>query len=221
MQDVERQMSGCRAPLADVIESLGGPVFGFSEQPRLELFDATVTTAQGRVVAVALSYSFFQHPHLRDDSRNFVALTPEQRSAISRAETSTEIPSWLRDQVRRLRYPTLFEAVRTSLRLPGEDADAVEPRLRRHVDDALSTSTRSNAGADRIDLGAPAPSSASADAALLLIEGEECPGCRIDVRPRLFAVGALVGDRFVTALIPKDLEAVIVSAFVDVRSSAS
>jgi hypothetical protein len=208
----ERAERGIASPptLDDVAATLPGPVYTFAPQPHLEPFTASSTLAGRRVVAVNMTYTFYRHPYRRDDPRNFVDLTPQQRAAIARAETSA-LPEWLRDQIRRMRYPTLFEAVRTSLPIPAERAHPLESRLEAHLADSLRTLFPGQPLSERLRV---TPGEPLADYDLrrgipLQVSGETHRSFRVEIAPHLIAVGVHLEDRYVTSVIPYELRGVI------------
>lgn len=200
--------------LREAAAELAGPVYTFAPQPRVEAFAASPGRASGRVVKMCLSYSYFRFPECQEDPRNFVTLTPAQKTAIARAEGSS-LPQELRDQIRRTRFPTLFEAVRTSLLIPAERAHPLESRLEAHIVDVLQAMFPGQPRPERSRSPRSAPL-ANYDVhrgVPLLIDGEACRAYRVDIAPHVVAVGARVDDRYFTAVIPTDLYPGITLAF--------
>ncbi|NQX28495.1 hypothetical protein HQQ81_14200 [Microbacteriaceae bacterium VKM Ac-2854] len=190
--------------VADIVASFAGPVYGFVSQSHLREFAATPASATGRMVQVSLSYTYLRVPARPTDPSNFVQLSPDQQRAIDAAEASS-LPTWLKEQINRMRYPVLFEAVRTSLPIPSERAHPIESRLAAHLSDALhalqpqlATVESSHHGALRqlqdedIRRGVP-----------VLVDGEWQRSFRIDAHPEVIAVGLQLEDCFVTAVVPR------------------
>jgi hypothetical protein len=200
--------------LREVAATLPGPVYSFAPQSHLEAFAASSTRASGRVVAVSMSYTFYRYPAQPGDARNFVGLTPQQRAAIARADSSS-LPEWIRDQIRRLRYPTLFEAVRTSLPIPAERAHPLEARLEAHVTEFLRALFPGQPLAERLRTvrGAPLSEYDVRRGVPVRVDGESRRGYRVDIAPHVIAVGAYLEDRYLTAIIPSDFHASITPAF--------
>ncbi|NQX18342.1 hypothetical protein [Rathayibacter sp. VKM Ac-2857] len=161
-----------------------------------------------------MSYTFYRHPARPDDARNFVDLNRQQQAAIARAETSA-LPAWMRDQIRRLRYPTLFEAVRTSLPIPAERTHPLEARLEAHITDYLRALSPRQPRAERLRTvrGAPLAEYDVHRGIPLRINGELCRSYRVNIAPHVIAVGAHLEDRYLTAVIPADIHASITPAF--------
>lgn len=212
-------MSGLWMPgMRDAAAKLSGPVYTLAEQPRVEAFAATAGRASGRVVKMCLSYSYFRFPERRSDPRNFVRLTPEQDAAIARAERSS-LPEQLRDQIRRARFPTLFEAVRTSVPIPSERAHPLESRLEAHIVDVLRAMFPGQPRPERSQRSQARPL-ANFDVQRgvpLLVNGEPCRSFRVEVAPHVVAVGAHIDDRYFTAVIPTTLYPDITLAFATLR----
>ncbi|ROS30003.1 hypothetical protein EDF22_1760 [Rathayibacter sp. PhB127] len=213
---------GAPPTLHEVAAGLTGAVYTFAPQHHLEPFTASSDLASGRVVAVSVSYTYYQHPSRPEDPRNFVDLTPQQRTAIARAETSA-LPDWLRDQIRRMRYPTLFDAVRTSLPFPAERAHPVEGRLEADLTDSLRTLFPGQHLSTRLRTvrGAPLAEYKVHRGVPLSVDGEIHRGTRVEIAPHVFAFGTRLDDRYVTAVIPWDLRADIVPALVILRTAGT
>ncbi|MDY0912240.1 hypothetical protein [Rathayibacter festucae] len=210
MDEDARQRVGAPPTLAEVAATLPGPVYTFASPHHLEPFTASSSLASGRAVAVSVSYTFYRYPARREDPRNFVALTPAQRAAIARAETST-LPDWLRDQIRRMRYPTLFEAVRTSMPIPAERAHPLEARLEAHLVDSLRTLFPGQLVSERLRVvrGEPLAGYEIRRGVPLLVDGETHRSHRVEIAPHFLAIGARLDDRYVTAVIPWELRTMI------------
>lgn len=192
--------------VAEIVASFAGPVYGFVAQSHLQEFAATPASATGRVVQVSLSYTYFRVPARPADPSNFVELTADQERAIVAAEGS-KLPPWLKDQISRMRYPVLFEAVRTSLPIPSERAHPIESRLAAHMSDALhalrpqlATVESSHHGSplqvrdDDIRRGVP-----------VLVDGEPVRSYRVDGHPEVIAIGMDLRSCFVTAVVPRGM----------------
>ncbi|QHF24578.1 hypothetical protein GTU73_11520 [Rathayibacter sp. VKM Ac-2804] len=205
--------SGAPPTLVEVAASLPGPVYTFASPHHLEPFTASAALASGRTVSVSVSYTFYRHPARREDPRNFVDLSPAQRTAIARADSST-LPAWLRDQIRRMRYPTLFEAVRTSLPIPAERAHPLEARLEAHLVDSLRSLFPGQPVSERLRTvrGAPLAGHEVRRGVPLPIDGEPHRSHRVEIAPHFLAIGARLDDRYVTAVIPWELRTLITPA---------
>lgn len=93
-------------------------VFGLSGQPSLEDTDSiNISTGRDGVgyasFAVSITYTLWRNPTDRLDPVNLAVLDDKRRTAIERASRSSG-PPWLHSYVQRMRYPQLWEAVRTT-----------------------------------------------------------------------------------------------------------
>ena len=206
-----RSVPGMRAVAAE----LAGPVYTFVPQPQVEAFAATAGRASGRVVKMCLSYSYFRFPARREDPRNFVDLTEQQRAAIARAEASS-LPVELREQIGRARFPILFEAVRTSLPIPSERAHPLESRLEAHIVDVLRAMFPGQPRPERSHRARARPlrNYTVQRGVPLLVDDEMCRSYRVEIAPHVIAVGAQVQGRYFTAVVPTVVFPNITLAFV-------
>ncbi|NQX12625.1 hypothetical protein HQQ80_13370 [Microbacteriaceae bacterium VKM Ac-2855] len=188
----------------------GRPVVSFVPQPRLEQFAAAPSITNGRIVEVSLSYSLLRHPHRRDHPENLLPLSAEQDRAIRRAEEG-DLPEWMIDQIRRMRYPVLWEAVRTAVTIPTERARPLEARLGAHMKDALRLMPGANSRSrktvqlreEELTRGAP-----------IGVDGETVRGIRVDGDPDVVALGFRLDERQVTVVIERALAPLVRQEFV-------
>jgi len=183
------------------LRTLGAPVFGFATQPRLAELAATTQTDRTRTVGVSLSYTYFRHPISRHHPANFVELTPEQDVAIERAEASS-LPQWMIDQITRIRYPTLWDAVRTAKVVSGDAKNALEQRLAAHANEFLRTRDPHHVPV-RIPRVATAGRLSSADlleTTCVIVDRQPYHGRVLDAGPHMAAFGARVDRRYLTVV---------------------
>jgi hypothetical protein len=93
------------------------PVLGFVDQPHLEDWGAIGVSSGTRKgvldsCEVSVSYTLWRHPDDRGDPANLDDLDERQRRALE-VDPAWPRPSWLLEQLRRMRYPMLWECVRT------------------------------------------------------------------------------------------------------------
>ncbi|MCM6762694.1 hypothetical protein NB037_09730 [Rathayibacter sp. ZW T2_19] len=183
------------------LRTLGSPVFGFAVQPRLAELAATTRTDGARTVGVSLSYTYFRHPISRNNPVNFVELTPEQNLAIERAEAST-LPQWMIEQITRIRYPTLWDAVRTSRVVPGDAKNALELRLAAHVNEFLNTRDPHHVPvrAPRVAAAGRLSSADLLETTCVIVDRQPYHGRVLDAGPHLAAFGARVDRRYLTVV---------------------
>lgn len=183
------------------LRTLGGVVFALQPQGSLDEVAATTQMDGNRVVGVSLSYSYFRRPADRRHPDNFVALTAEQAAAIDRAEAAN-LPPWLIEQISRIRYPTLWDAVRTSKARPGERLNALEARLVAHANDVLRASApeRPQFRVAHHGTGGRVRPDDLLESVVVIVDGVPCRGRRLDAGAHVVALGARVDDRYMTAV---------------------
>lgn len=199
-----------------VIAGFSGAVYGLSPQPHLVETAATPGWANGRAVRMCLSYAVVRVPSDPENPANFLALGAARAAVIARA-AAAPVPAWLRDQIMRMRYPPLYEAVRTSLQAqPGRNRQQLEEHVEAHIGDALNCMFpgRHHPELVRRRAGNVPRLSDSRRSTLVHVDGLVVPGYRIVVNPHLIAVGARLGDRFLTAVIPQMFDSLITPTFV-------
>ncbi|MFE5409316.1 hypothetical protein [Microbacterium sp. NPDC056569] len=188
-------------PLMDLtpqpsIEDIGAP--GFAEG----------TDAKGRFqLSVSLSYTLWRNPDDRSDPVNLRELDPQERAAIDDVPPWPR-PSWLIEYVETMRYPRLWEAVRTSWNRDASEYTTLSRQLIDHANYILMNEFRE-------ELGLPpgptddgpwqvGPSSVNA-AATLEIDGHAVPAAEIDTDPFVYAIGAqLDHDVVTTVVVPRE-----------------
>jgi hypothetical protein len=186
---------------AEALRSLGCPVIGFTAQPHLAELVATTRSDRARTVGVSISYTYYRRPSRPDHLENFVDLTPEQHRAIERAQSSA-LPQWMIDQVSAIRFPTLWDAVRTAKAAPGDSKNALETRLVSHANDVLRARDPRH-----VPLRAPrAPTTGRVcrddllQSTCMVVDHRPQRGRLLDAGPHLVAIGARVDDRFLTVV---------------------
>ncbi len=191
----------------EIATRFGDPVLAFAPQPRLEEFASAQTMVLGRFVEISLSYSFFKNPLHHADPANQVPLTSDQQRAIERAEND-HMPPWIADQVTRMRYPVIWEAVRTSVPIPAERSRPLESRLAAHMGDVLRNTfpgrVRSRRG------GIPVVAAALRDEDVvrgvpIIVDGETVRGYRVNTDPDVVVMGARVDSRYMTVVLDRKI----------------
>ncbi len=183
------------------------PVMGLAAQPSLEDTD-TLGFTNGSDDAgyldfcVSVTYTLWRNPDDRSDPINLADLDEEKRAAIE-AVTPWPRPAWLIEQVQRMQYPQLWEAVRTSWsRTEAGPADLAQ-RLADHTNDVLNNHYRQPTGPETrwapYVSGAEVSPSASID-----VDGVVTAAVEIDSDSLVYAVGAQTGPHtVVTAVLPR------------------
>ncbi|NQX14110.1 hypothetical protein HQQ80_20990 [Microbacteriaceae bacterium VKM Ac-2855] len=200
----------------EIAARFGAPVLAFAPQPRLEEFAAAQTSSHGRFVEISLSYSFFVNPRNRADPVNHVALDPAQKLAIERAEND-HLPPWMIDQITRMRYPVLWEAVRTSVPIPAERSRPIEARLAAHMNDVLRNTFPGRVRTRRGGMPVVAASLREEEVTRgvpMVVDGEPTRGFRVDTDPDVIAYGARVDGRYMTVVIDRKIAPQLTMEFV-------
>lgn len=145
--------------------------------------------------SVAVTYTLIRHPERREDPANLADLDAASRAAIDTVPPWPR-PSWLIEAVERMRYPHLWEAVRTSWsREPGEQ-DTVAEHLIHHANYVLRNQFREELGLpdgpveDRA--WAIRPAAVNATEVWIDLDGRRVPASEIDTDPFVYAIGAAV-----------------------------
>jgi hypothetical protein len=186
------------------------PIFGLVRQPHLEDWDAVGMgwgTRDGVLESceASISYMLWRNPDDPDDPANLAELDESQRRALE-AEPPWPRPPWLVEQVRRMRYPMLWECVRTRwCREPGE-SDGAPAVLVAHLNDVLVNRFQQSVVGDAPhDLANPVDQRhVEADVAVL-VDGTAREGFRIDTDTQVYGLGVgLDAHTVLTAAIPRD-----------------
>ncbi|WP_210505880.1 hypothetical protein [Naasia sp. SYSU D00057] len=184
-------------------------LIGFEEQPSLEELSVSqaTETRNGRLMAAAasLTYLLWRHPEDRADPRNLREL-----SVVEAAELELPLPEpapeWFLRMREASRYPSLWEAVRTTC-FPGPLAlRTVEEELVAHVNYVVMNVFREERVRGRFPgmlTGAVTERHIERDVPIRL-DGSDVPGIRIDTDPHVLGLGADLGDRLLTVVVPRD-----------------
>ncbi|HUG49514.1 MAG TPA: hypothetical protein VLZ78_00810 [Terrimesophilobacter sp.] len=190
------------------------PILGLAPQPHVEDWSAFGVQASERDgaaerISALLSYTLWRNPDDPTDPINLVDMDDATRTALD-ATTPWPRPQWLLDAVGRMRYPMMWEAVRTTWNSPdgAKHRDGVEAELVWHANYVLMNrfpqpgrpgvppwERRGGLVDERhVEHGIP-----------VTIDGEPVSGVRIDTDPHVLAVGADLGPNGVfTAVIERD-----------------
>lgn len=188
------------------------PVMSFVPQASLqEMGVGTVgsSTGGGPMVldAVSISFTLWRNPLDHDDPINLAELEDAVRDALD-APPVRPLPEWMMTHRELLRYPSLWEAVMTTRHdderqtLPWQ---SLESTLVQHVNHILMNTFRDQ----RVTGGFPGElddpvTERHIQGAVVRIDGTDVPGVRIDTDPNVFAVGAALEGRFLTAVVARD-----------------
>ncbi|WP_167046741.1 hypothetical protein [Salinibacterium sp. ZJ454] len=194
------------------------PVMSFIPQPSLEERGVVTTGSSSNggemtLDSVAISYTLWRNPLDHTDPANLADLSDFEREALDTAPVSPQ-PDWFMEQRELMRYPMLGEAVMTT-RVRDAEWQTPESTLVGHVNYILMNQFREQ----RVVGGFPGVLDSPVterhiEPATVPIDEVEVPGMRIDTDPHVYAVGADLGDRILTAVIARDDLSHVTLAFV-------
>jgi hypothetical protein len=185
------------------------PVMSFIPQPALEELAIPTTTGSsfnGRDMSldsVAISYTLWRNPRDSEDPANLADLSDLLRASLD-AAPARPLPDWMIQQRELMRYPMLWEAVMTT-RVSDDEWQTPESTLVAHVNHILTNNFRELRVVGGIpgELDSPV-TERHIEAVTVLIDGVDVPGMRIDTDPHVYAVGAAMNDRILTAVVARD-----------------
>lgn len=198
-----------RVAMKERLRGLSFPVMGLTPQLAAEDIDAIAIagthgmTGQSQC-AVSLTYLLWRNPADRNDPVNLAELDEEERAALE-AEPPWPRPAWLLEYVRMMRYPQLWEAVRTSWNRDLSEHTTVPRQLVDHANHILRNKFRTQLGLEvgpvHEDGDWEIKESAVNPAATLEIDGVPVPACEIDTDPFVYAIGAQVSTDVVATIV--------------------
>lgn len=150
-----------------------------------------------------LSYTLWRHPADHGDPRNLEDLSPEVKAGLE-AEPVGPLPDWLLEARTRLRYPMIWEGVRTTHFFQGVPR-APEEVLAEHMNYIITNVFRDErvAGGFPGELMDPVEANDAQSGHLIVIDGKETGGVRIDTDPHVLGLGIAIDSRVHTAAIPR------------------
>ena len=131
-----------RVEAAARVRALPFPVVGLTPQPSIT--DPGLFGFHGDT-AVSRSYTLWRNPIDRSDPVNFVELDESTRAGLD-AEPPWPRPGWLIEMAQLMRYPMLWEAVRTSWSNDADERTSLPQRLVDHVNNVLRNRYRGQHG---------------------------------------------------------------------------
>jgi len=195
------------------VRDLAFPVFQLRPQPALTRisgagFMQSIGPTGVTESSVSFSYTLWRHPEDHSDPRNEIELDAATRRSLEE-EPPWGRPAWLIEQAQVLKYPMLWEAVRTSWQAsPDPERHSLAQQLVAHTDHVLRNRFREELGLpdgpSDGDGGWEAKPSAVWDA-VVTVDGESRPGVQIDTDPLVYAVGFRVDENVVcTTVVSRD-----------------
>jgi hypothetical protein len=183
------------------------PVLGLVPQPHIEDWDAigvSMGTRDGILESceVSIGYTLWRNPDEPTDPANLAELDENRRRALA-AQPPWPRPRWLVEQVDRMRYPMLWECVRTRWCRDRDPSDDARLALLGHVNhvllnrfppDVAPSHMDSVVDARGVEPGSP-----------VVVDGVARDGVRLNTDPDVYGLGVDLGaGGVVTAVIPRD-----------------
>lgn len=205
-----------RIELAERVRALPFAVYGLVPQPALEDHDSLgfmgVGGADGSSqITVALTYTLWRNPQDHDDPANLVELDADARASLETTPPWPR-PRWIIEQADRMRYPMLWEAVRTTWTREASEYTTLTQQLVQHVNHLLMNRFRAELGLpsgppsgppDRDEPWRAKPSSVNPKARIE-VDGIERAAVEIDTDPFVYGIGAQLSPEIVvTVVIPR------------------
>lgn len=144
----------CSRRMRQILVSSGTTAFsicrprswGLIAQPSLEDTDSIggsteQDTAGYASFCVSIAYTLWRNPADHCDPVNVAALDDEQRAALETVPLWPR-PQWLVERVQNMRYPQLWEAIRTTWHRDLTGHPSLAQQLVEHANHILNTSTR-------------------------------------------------------------------------------
>jgi hypothetical protein len=194
------------------VRSLPFAVVGLEPQPTLE--DAGLVSLQESggqrgpsQVSAAVSYQLWRNPADREDPVNLVELDEATRAAIEH-EPPWPRPPWLIERAQRMRYPLLWEAVRTTWNRNASEYTTLQRQLVEHTNYILMNQYREPLGLEpgpTVDGPWSVTESTVNRGLTARLDGVEMPAAEIDTDPFVYAIGMTINAHLVvTAVIPRE-----------------
>lgn len=190
----------------EVAAGFGRPVFGLVPQPHLRELDVLSTVASGEeLTEVSVSYSFLAEPSDPADPRNLVPTVRDIDGWLEKAERDGQ-PEWFARGLQSMRFPMVWEAVRTASRVDPWGATTAE-RLAGHMEHVLINTADERRRRDgdsvipSLDAGVTA---AHARPTTLTVDGAERPGIQIDTDATVIGWAVEVDDSLVSIVLDRD-----------------
>ncbi|PJJ63323.1 hypothetical protein [Compostimonas suwonensis] len=201
----------------DVARAFAVPLLTLIEQDSLEEASIgttsqtqTVTRTQERRLVMAsatISYTLWRNPADRDDPANLAELSETMRASLDR-EPERPLPEWMHRTRERMRYPSLWEAVRTTHIIDASAVAWYTPvnALVEHVNYVVMNTFREERVRGRLpgELLGRVTEKAVEHGIPISIDGTDVPGMRIDTDPHVLGLGADLGDRILSVVIARD-----------------
>lgn len=199
-----------RLERAELLKHMPIPVIELVDQANVEVIDISVARSSDHLgyseLTANVNATLWRNPEDKSDPANLADLDDSTRRAIDDVP-SWPRPAWLIEQVDRMRYPQLWEAVQTTWRREESESSTLDMCLTNHARYILMNHFREELGLAIGEWESTAFPSARAvrHGVVLTIDGTEVIGAEIDTDPFVYAVGAkLPSGGTLTAVLPRD-----------------
>ena len=193
-----------------LVKSMPIPIVEFTPQAAVESADFSVTAVNSESgvdeMSVSVSATLWRNPLDKSDPTNLADLDDRTLRSIEEVPPWPR-PAWLIEYIERMRYPMLWEAVRTTWQREDSEYSTLDARLVHHTNDILMNQFREELGLGLHDWNSPALTSErvirrGVDVA---IDGVIFSGAEIDTDPFVYAVGAkLPSGGTLTVVVPRE-----------------
>lgn len=201
-----------RLAQAEKVKLMPVPVMGLVPQLSLDDINMESTmsshgTSGMSQMAVSISYTLKRNPLDPSDPVNLADLDESARRALDQPPLHPR-PAWLIEQVERMRYPLLWEAVRTTWHRDPTVRSTPSYLLVEHANYILMNRFRKELGLG--DIGrerftAGLTERAVNPGATAMVDGTRVPAFEIDTDPFVYAIGVqLARDTVLTAVLPRE-----------------
>lgn len=154
-------------------------------------------------LSVSFSYTLWRNPADRADPANLAELDDQTLASLDETPAWPR-PAWLLELAQRMRYPMLWEAVRTTWNRELSEHTTLPRQLVEHTNHILRNRFRDELGIPPSHEGDPAwavKESAVDTAATLEIDGAATPAAEIDTDPLVYAIGAQLLPHVATTVV--------------------
>jgi hypothetical protein len=160
--------------------------------------------AKGRShLSVSITYTLWRNPADRADPVNLAELDEQTRASLEETPPWPR-PAWLIELAEKLRYPMLWEAVRTTWNRDLSENTALPRLMVDHTNYILMNRFRDELRIPRghiSDIAWTVKESAVDTAITLEIDGAEAPAAQIDTDPFVYAIGAQLLPHVATTVV--------------------
>jgi hypothetical protein len=201
-----------RIAQAEKVRLMPTPVMGLVRQPSLDdIHMENTASSQGSSglaqMSVSINYTLWRNPADHSDPVNLADLDEPTLRALDEQMPEGR-PAWIRERIRWMRYPMLWEAVRTNWHRDLSDLSSPSRLLVEHTNHILVNQFRKQLGLGDVStdrFAARLTERSVNPQATAIVEGVEVPAIEIDTDPFVYAIGVeLASNTVLTAVIPRD-----------------